>query len=191
MKSDFKMGKTKNDEVYERAVKDGKEGGLLDDAIRGVVGNSLNTTKRDEIYDKGYSYGAEHRNDSSSGDSSKSDDKQSSDKDSGSKSGCYLTTACAEAIRLPDNCLELSVLRNFRDKILMPQSFGKRAVKEYYKIAPEIVQAIGEQDNTRRIWSSIYRDIEYAVSLVLSGNFERAFKHYQQMTSKLKERYLD
>lgn len=118
------------------------------------------------------------------------------DEDKGSssgsnKSGCYLTTACVSAMNLPDDCLELNVLRNFRDRYLMPQQPGRRAVKEYYRIAQEIVQAIDEREDVQNIWQSTYRDIMYAVSLVLSGDFERAFKHYQQMTSKLRDKYLD
>ncbi len=108
-----------------------------------------------------------------------------------SKGGCYLTTACIETMGLPDDCLELGVLRNFRDKILMPQPSGKRAVREYYRIAPEIVQAVNEEDNAQSTWQYVYRDIRYAVSLILSGDFEGSFKHYQQMTSRLKEKYLD
>ncbi len=108
-----------------------------------------------------------------------------------SQSGCYLTTACIEAMHYPDNCFELEVLRGFRDKILMPDPLGKRAVREYYRIAPEIVQSISEQNNAKEIWQGIYRDIRYAVSLILSGDFEGAFKHYQQMTLRLKRKYLD
>jgi len=105
--------------------------------------------------------------------------------------GCYLTTACVDAMSLPDNCLELSVLRNFRDKILMPTSKGRKSVGEYCRIAPEIVQSVNEGEDAQNIWQSTYKDIRHAVSLVLSGNFEGAFEHYQQMTSKLRDKYLD
>ena len=108
-----------------------------------------------------------------------------------SKSGCYLTTACVEAMGYRDNCFELEVLRGFRDKFLMQDPSGKRAVREYYKIAPELVQSIEERDDARNIWQGVYRDIRHAVSLILSGDFEGAFEHYQQMTLGLKRNYLD
>ena len=108
-----------------------------------------------------------------------------------SKDSCYLTTACVESMNLPDNCLELRVLRDFRDRILMQEPSSRKAVKEYYKIAPEIVQAVGERDDAQDIWHSIYRDIKHAVFLVLSGDFKGSFQHYQQMTMRLKEKYLD
>jgi len=116
-------------------------------------------------------------------------DKRSSDSN-GSDGGCYLTTACIRTMNLPDNCLELTVLRNFRDNILIPNARSKQAVREYYRIAPEIVQAVNEQDNSEKIWQSVYFDIKKAVSLVLNNDFEQAFKHYQQMTLGLKEKFL-
>lgn len=105
-------------------------------------------------------------------------------------SPCYLTTACVRSKNLPDNCLELKTLRDFRDNILMTNSEGRKAVKEYYKMAPEIVQAIESQENAQKIWNSVYNDIKIAVSLVRSGNPSGAFKHYQEMTLNLKENFL-
>jgi hypothetical protein len=111
--------------------------------------------------------------------------------DDESDSGCYLTTACVQTVCLPDNCFELETLRSFRNKFLMPEVSGRKAVREYYRIAPEIVQAIGEHNDAQSIWQDVYRDIRHAVSLILSGDFEGAFKHYQQMTLRLREKYLD
>jgi len=113
------------------------------------------------------------------------------DEDKGSSGGCYLTTSCVEAMKFHDNCLELNVLRDFRDKILMPDSSGRRAVREYYAMAPEIVLAVEEQENAQKIWQSTYSDIKRAVSLILEGNFREAFTHYQQMTLRFKENYLE
>lgn len=56
------MGKTANDEAYERGVKAGLKGGLLDDLVQSFS-TTLNFGKRDEVYDKGYKWGAEHRHD--------------------------------------------------------------------------------------------------------------------------------
>jgi len=117
----------------------------------------------------------------------------SSGSSSGGSSGgiCYLTTACVRSMNLPDDCLELNVLRTFRDKILMQEPLGRKAVREYYRIAPEIVQAVEERDDARNIWQNTYRDIRHAISLILWGDFEGAFKHYQQMTLGLRGKYLD
>lgn len=127
----------------------------------------------------------------SGGSSGSSGGSSSSGSSGGSSSGsCYLTTACVNTMGLPDNCLELNVLRNFRDKVLMLTPTGKKAVREYYGMAPEIVSAVNVRTDARRIWHGVYRDIRQAVALVLDGDFEEAFKHYQQMTFKLKGKYL-
>jgi hypothetical protein len=34
------------------------------------------------------------------------------------KSGCFITTACIEAKGLPDYCLEINVMRQFRDEYI-------------------------------------------------------------------------
>lgn len=112
------------------------------------------------------------------------------DKGNSSEGGCYLTTACINSKGLPDNCLELTVLRRFRDKILMRQSFSKKAVNEYYKLAPEIVNSINHRGNNLEIWSDVYKDIRIAVHLALTRDFDGAFKHYKEMTQKYKKQLL-
>jgi len=56
------MSKTDNDRAYERGVKDGQDAGILDE-ISHSFGKSLNISEKDEIYDKGFSYGVQHQND--------------------------------------------------------------------------------------------------------------------------------
>jgi len=103
--------------------------------------------------------------------------------------GCCFSTTCIETMGLPDNCLELNVLRDIRDKILMHQPSGRKLIKEYYKLSPEIIQFVYEQDNAKETWELIYQDIKKAVSLVLSNNIEDAFNHYKKMTLRFKEAY--
>jgi len=52
------MGKTHDDEVYEKGVRDGQRGGFLDDL---VMGNISAGSKDEKIYKEGYTYGAQHR----------------------------------------------------------------------------------------------------------------------------------
>lgn len=105
-------------------------------------------------------------------------------------SGCFLATACVSAMGLPDNCLELRTLRSFRDKILLPSSAGRKAIKEYYRIAPSIVKAVNVSGKSEEVWSNVYLDVQKAVSLVKRGMFNEAFEHYKQMTTALKTEYL-
>lgn len=177
------MAKNSKDEAYERGVKDGQKADAFDEMTHDM-GKIFNVSEEDRVYDKGFKEGVQHKDSSSDSSSSGSSDKGS---DSGSGKGCYLTTACVNARGLPDNCLELNVLRNFRDRILLQNLTGRKAVKEYYKMAPEIVQSINERDNSMEIWNSVYQDIRKAVQMVLSGDFNRAFEHYKKMTLRLKK----
>ena len=104
--------------------------------------------------------------------------------------GCYLTTACVSARELPDNCLELMTLRNFREKVLMQTPIGRKALIEYSNIAPKIVDSIETRNDRKEIWQSVYKDINQAVRFVLNGNFNQAFDHYKKMTKNLQEKFL-
>ena len=106
--------------------------------------------------------------------------------------GCYISTACIHAKGLPDNCLELNILRVFRDKILLPNSKGRRAVREYERFAPELVLAINSQHPIQRdkIYQEVYRKIDRAVSAIRSGDFKKAFEDYREMSLALKRDFL-
>ena len=54
----------------------------------------------------------------------------------GQKKCCYLTTAACISAGLPDDCRELTLLRWFRDNILIVDSDGRRDVEEYYADRP-------------------------------------------------------
>ena len=68
-----------------------------------------------------------------------------------SSSGCYLTSACVEAMQKSDDCFELTTLRRFRDEWLANQPGGKEEIEEYYRIAPEIVAKIHASDACAQI----------------------------------------
>ncbi len=68
------------------------------------------------------------------------------------KEGCFLTTATVGAIGLADDCWELQTLRKFRDNVLKTTSKGRLLVKEYYDIAPDIVDRINARSDAADIW---------------------------------------
>jgi|APSaa5957512576_1039674.scaffolds.fasta_scaffold73020_1 hypothetical protein len=57
------MSKTDNDRTYERGVRDGQDAGFFDQASHSLSKGFFNISEKDEIYDKGYSYGVQHQND--------------------------------------------------------------------------------------------------------------------------------
>ena len=108
---------------------------------------------------------------------------------SGSGGLCFITTACAEAAGLPDNCTELETMRYLRDEYLAKSEEGKRMIQEYYEIAPSIVEKIRREENSNEVFSGIFSDIRKIVSLVKTGDLESATAHYKEMVLGLKQKY--
>ena len=112
-------------------------------------------------------------------------------KDNPNSGGCYLTSACVEAKGLPDDCEELTVLRDFRDNWMKQQPGGKEEIAEYYATAPQIVTEINKRADAREIWNALYDAlVAPCVKLIQAGAMEQARKLYREMSLSLKERYM-
>jgi hypothetical protein len=106
-------------------------------------------------------------------------------------SKCFLTTACVEALGLPDDCLELTVLRRFRDNWLRAHPGGAATIEEYYRIAPLIIDALAREERSHELLLDLYqRLVRRSVALILAGQYEEAFAHYQQVVRELRARFL-
>ena len=72
--------------------------------------------------------------------------------------GCYITTAVCQALGRLDDCYELNAFREYRDNWLIKQPDGKDIIREYYNIAPRIVETIDNlkdaPDIYKEIWNS-------------------------------------
>lgn len=105
--------------------------------------------------------------------------------------GCYLTTACVEAKGLPDDCEELTILRNFRDHWLKKQSGGAEEIAEYYATAPQIVAEVNKRTDAREIWNGLYDSlVAPCVQMIQRGEMEQARALYKKSALELKERFM-
>lgn len=105
---------------------------------------------------------------------------------SGSDSGCFQTSACVQARGLPDDCEELTVLRQYRDGYLRRRPGGAEEIREYYRIAPQIVEAVNAKENAGEIWNQVYEEMVLpCVRMIRSGAMEDAFRLYKEYTLKL------
>jgi len=112
-------------------------------------------------------------------------------KDDGGGSNCYLSTACVIAMDKPDNCEELSVLREFRDKFMLRNSEMKKDIQEYYQIAPKIVENINKHKNYKKIYTKIYCELVCpCVRLIVNGKYTEAYETYKKIYQSLKNEYL-
>lgn len=100
--------------------------------------------------------------------------------DDGDKCGCFITTAVVKYNRQADDGHVLNTLRNFRDTYMVGEK--DKYVKEYYRLAPKIVEAIEQLSNAENIFNRFYyRYIIPAVSAIESGKLQLAFEIYRDM----------
>ncbi|XSG81129.1 MAG: CFI-box-CTERM domain-containing protein [Methyloligella sp. ZOD6] len=99
--------------------------------------------------------------------------------------GCFLTTACCDALGLPDNCFELATLRRYRDRILAATPEGREAIADYYRLAPPLLSALQGPERSSRLLGLYWRYIlpsAITAKLHLNG---LTFRIYSSMISKL------
>jgi len=87
------------------------------------------------------------------------------------KGCCYITSATCRRRGLPDDCAELTLLRRFRDTVLLADPAGRAAVAEYYAAAPAVVAAIDARTDANAVYDRLYvRLILPAVAAVAGGD---------------------
>ena len=104
--------------------------------------------------------------------------------------GCYLTTACVEHMGLPDDCMELTTLRSFRDQYLANTENGEEEINDYYKTAPKIVSTINSSPNAKTVYQEMYAEVIVpCVELIKENKNEEAHEKYKAMVNSLKNKY--
>lgn len=103
---------------------------------------------------------------------------------------CFLTTACVQYYGLPDNGYELNTLRHYRDTYLASSTSGKKLIKNYYAISPQIVSKIEGDKNKKPVYAYIYSQVKSSCEAIELKKFERARKLYTRMVKTLQEKYL-
>ncbi len=105
-----------------------------------------------------------------------------------SSGGCFLTSACVEAMGLPDDCYELTTLRKFRDEYLAKQECGACEIAHYYQVAPEIVSRIHNCENANMIFDKIYMElVAPCVRLIEEGKLAEAHTKYREYVIMLEK----
>lgn len=108
-----------------------------------------------------------------------------------SSGGCFLTSACVEAKGLPDDCLELTTLRQFRESYLIRQPDGPAAIAHYYAVAPAIVQEINSQPNAKEVYGQLFNELVIpCVELIHEGKLAEALTMYRSTVTRLEREYL-
>lgn len=111
------------------------------------------------------------------------------DRSSSGGGGCFLSTACIETQNLPDNCYELQLLRKFRDDFVLNLPKGKQILKKYYRIAPEIISAINQNKNRKKVYENLFKNIQQSCKLIERNRFNDAFLLYANTVKQLSIRF--
>lgn len=110
---------------------------------------------------------------------------------SSSSDGCFITSACVESMGLADDCDELQTLRALRDKRRLYDPKFDALVKEYYKVAPIIVEAIDASPNRKAKYAELYETmVKPCVAMVKENRENEAVELYTQTVLQLKQRYV-
>ena len=106
-----------------------------------------------------------------------------------SNGGCYLTTACMKHYmeEFDDNCYYLDILRWFRDNYV-----SKEDKKEYYEVAPKVVETLDARSDADNIYQEIYyKVIQVCVRLIEYGKYNEAYEIYKNNVLELQERFVN
>ena len=105
-----------------------------------------------------------------------------------SNGGCYLTTACMKHYmdEFDDNCYYLDILRWFRDNFV-----SKEDKKEYYEVAPKVVETLDSLDNANEVYNQIYtKVIQVCVRLIEYGRYDEAYQIYKGNVLDLQNKFV-
>ena len=106
---------------------------------------------------------------------------------SSSSSGCFITTAVCEGLGKPDDCYELTILRNYRDTWLVNRAGGQELIKEYYKIAPLIARKMKMSENYREYCELLLNNfIIPCVSMIENNEYVNCREKYKEMVAVAK-----
>ncbi|SEF49290.1 hypothetical protein SAMN05421847_0128 [Halpernia humi] len=105
--------------------------------------------------------------------------------------GCFLTSACVSHKGLPDDCDELTKLRNLRETVMNPNPEYSKLINEYKIIAPKMLLNINKSSNKDEIFNVIYDQlVTPSIALIDSGKNKEAIEHYRDFVEEMKTLYL-
>ncbi len=105
---------------------------------------------------------------------------------------CYITTAVCESVGRPENCYELNLIKDYRDRYLGSTPEGEELVNQYYDIAPTIVKRINKEDDRREKYLFLWENyIRPCVRLIEQKQNDECRQKYMEMVELLKKEYLE
>ena len=105
-------------------------------------------------------------------------------------SSCFISSACAESMGLPDDCDKLQALRLFRDRRKTEDPAFAALVEEYYRIAPPIVEWINSKPDSKNEFLRLYKELVVpCVELIKNAKEDEAINLYTSQVRQLQARF--
>lgn len=103
---------------------------------------------------------------------------------------CIITTAACHVLHKGDDCNELNTLRRFRDMASDENHIIRDLVKEYYRVAPLLLDKINVLPEKEEIYQHLWEDyIEKSYLSIRNHDHLEATKIYIQMVVRLCNKY--
>ncbi len=105
--------------------------------------------------------------------------------------GCYITSACLDAMGLPRDSLELIAMKVLTKEHILKSFQGKRDYLSYGRKGPAIVQAIESRNDSHGIWKQVYEKLKDITATILSNDYEKGHGQYKDLVLGLEEAYVN
>lgn len=104
---------------------------------------------------------------------------------------CYITTAVCESLGKGNDCPELRILKDYRDRYLETTEEGHALVEEYYNIAPTLVKRMDRLPDREQVYQNIYNNyLAPCIRKIQNQDYESCRELYQEMVQGLEEKYM-
>lgn len=109
---------------------------------------------------------------------------------SGDSGWCYITTAVCNYYGKPDDCMELTKLRYFRDNWLMKQENGPLDVSVYYDCAPALVEKMVMSPDYAETCETIMNEyIQPCIKMIDAGKNSECREKYFELVKFMIKKY--
>lgn len=109
---------------------------------------------------------------------------------SGDSGWCFITTAVCNYYGKPDDCMELTKLRSFRDNWLMKQENGPLDVSVYYDCAPTLVEKMVMSPDYAETCETIMNEyIQPCIKMIDAGKNSECREKYFELVKFMIKKY--
>ena len=103
---------------------------------------------------------------------------------------CFITTAVCRALHKDDDCEELMIMRHFRDDVQAKDPLLKEMIREYYRVAPEIIECIQASGKADMVYQELWTDNLCPILYNLRHHaYRQAALGYIAMVERLSQQY--